>query len=236
MAQNREMLSKLIEIINSKEKGLEPYAGGKAMTPTGKTNEFKYAGGGQAGLDEYMKEAQAKGLDVSGVKSASDLQSRIYDSLMSTSEGQGVIKNMWSEYGDTLKGSGKVLPKNLSSEDLASFKKNFVDNMLGARTQMVLSGLKPRQEAPPQAAQPPVQGMQYTGEPVYLPGIKGATGGTISNALVGFLNKTGEFNPIQQQDYSKYAVPTWAQESLAAGGADQYLRSKLGEYYKGTKK
>jgi hypothetical protein len=143
MALDPRALAKVIEIINSREKGGEPvkeYKGGVSKTPTGRSNAFSYG----SGLEDYMKEAQEKGLDVSNLKSAEDLQGRIYDSLMSSREGQGVLQNMWRNYGDTLKGSGKVLPENITPQDLAGLRSSFADNMLGARTQMVLAGLKPK--------------------------------------------------------------------------------------------
>lgn len=144
-------IAKLIQILNERDKRgpggpgkpVEAYQGGRTPTPTGRSNEFNYAGG----LDAYLKEAEKRGLDVSNIKSAEDLQGRIYDKLMSTKEGQGIIKNMWKDYGDTLKGSGKVLPENLSEQDLAGLRSSFVDNKLGGRTQMILGAMeKPERE------------------------------------------------------------------------------------------
>ena len=241
MAAKQGAVSRLIKILNERDKKgpvepskpLEEYKGGKMPTPTGKSNEFSYPGG----LGEYLKEAQKRGLDISDVKSAADLQSKIYDNLMSSEGGKAIIKNMWKGYGDTLKGSGKVLPENISDNDLANLKSSFVDDKLGARTQMILEQMNPEV---PQRAMPPKpsapQQREYRGEPVYLPGVKGLTGGTITNALVGFLSDNAEFEPIEESDYGRFAVPKWAQESLAAGGADEYLKTKLGGYYKGRKK
>jgi hypothetical protein len=233
MALDPRALAKVIEIINSREKGGEPvkeYKGGVSKTPTGRSNAFSYG----SGLEDYMKEAQEKGLDVSNLKSAEDLQGRIYDSLMSSREGQGVLKNMWRNYGDTMKGSGKVLPENMTEQDLAGLRSSFADNMLGARTQMVLAGLNPSR--PQQAPEPTPQQRQYEGEPVYLPGVQGATGGPITNALVGFLNQKGEYSPISSEDYKRYAVPSWAQEQMSKGFDEQFIKSKIGGYYKGIKK
>lgn len=183
MALDPRELAKVIEIINNRDKGKEnppvkEYKGGKTPTPTGRTNEFNYAGGLQA----YLSEAQKKGLDVSNVKSAKDLQERIYDSLMSSKEGKGVIRNMWSQYGDTMKGSGQVLPANMSDQDLTGLRSSFADDMLGGRTQMVLAGLSPKipynppaevpQESPYQDPRTPytVQGRLPSGEEtVYYP-------------------------------------------------------------------
>jgi hypothetical protein len=150
MALPQGAISKLIEILNDRDKRgpggpggpgkpVEAYQGGRTPTPTGRSNEFNYAGG----LDAYLQEAARRGLDVSNIKSAEDLQGRIYDSLMASKEGQGIIRNMWKDYGDTLKGSGKILPENLSEQDLAGLRSSFVDNKLGGRTQMVLAGMKP---------------------------------------------------------------------------------------------
>jgi len=158
MALPQGALSKLIEILNDRDKRgpggpgkpVTAYQGGKTPTPTGRSNEFNYAGG----LDSYLQEAARRGLDVSNVQSAEDLQGRIYDSLMASKEGQGIIKNMWKDYGDTLKGSGKVLPENLSEQDLAELRSSFVDNKLGGRTQMVLGAMQP--PTPPQPP-PPTQ-------------------------------------------------------------------------------
>lgn len=236
MALPQGAISKLIEIINNRDKQgpskpISAYQGGRTPTPTGMSNEFSY----QGGLDSYMKEAARRGLDVSNLQSAEDLQGRIYDSLMASKEGQGIIRNMWKQYGDTIKGSGKILPENLSEQDLARLRSSFVDNKLGARTQMILGAMIPPPPPPPPS--PPKQQREYTGEPVYLPGVQGALRqGTIQNALVGFLSDNAEFTPIEQADYDRFAVPKWAQESVAAGGADEYLRAKLGGYYKGTKK
>lgn len=209
--------------------GITPYKGGKQKTPTGKSNEFSYDGG----LDSYMKEAEKRGLDVSDVKTNEDLQSKVYDSLMSSEDGQNILKNMWIEYGDTIKGSGKKLPSTIGEKELADLKSSFVDGKLGARTQMILEGIKPISDDG--MDEKPSESTSYSGEPVYLPGVKGATGGNITNALVGFL-KNGEFQPISESDFKKYAVPKWAQESMAKGGVDEYLKSKLGDYYKGVKR
>ena len=243
MALPTGVVSKLIEILNNRDKGggLKEYKGGKTATPTGRSNEFSYAGG----LDSYLQEAQRRGLDVSNVKSADELQGRIYDSLMSSKEGQDVIKGMWKDYGDTLKGSGKVLPKNLSEQDLTNLRSSFVDNKLGARTQMILERIpqKPPQAPPQTPTQAPPQAppqMGYEGSPVYLPGVKGAIpGGTsnITSALVGFMSRGGEYTPIRPEDYQKYAVPQWAQEKMARNEEDEYLRTVLGAgRYKGRKK
>jgi hypothetical protein len=152
MALDPRALSKVIEIINKREKeGGDPpkkksggqitaYEGGKEKTPTGRTNEFSYSGG----LNDYMKVAQARGLDISNLKSAGDLQGRIYDSLMSSQQGQDVLRGMWKDFGDTRAGSGQVLPQNLSAQDLAGLRSSFADDKLGGRTQMVLDMLKPR--------------------------------------------------------------------------------------------
>jgi len=235
MAKTEGAVSKIIKILNERDKKGEgstitPYKGGKTATPTGKSNEFNYEGG----LDAYLSEAKKRGLDVSNIKSAGELQSKVYDRLMGSKEGQAIIKNMWSEYGDTLKGSGKVLPENMSEQDLANLKSSFVDDKLGARTQMILGQIPQTQPQPAPQPQPEPR-REYTGEPVYLPGVKGLTGGPITNALVGFLSDKGEYSPIEEADYEKYAVPKWAQESMAAGGADEYLKTKLGRYYKGRK-
>lgn len=252
MAVSAGAISKMIKILNDRdkeapnkaakekkepgksgeEKPLEAYKGGKNPTPTGKSNEFNFSGG----LEAYLGEAQKRGLDVSNVKSAGELQSKVYDSLMGSKEGQNIIKNMWKEYGDTGKGSSKVLPDNLSKNDLANLKSSFVDEKLGGRTQMILGKIPEKQKTPP-PVQETKRKREYTGEPVYLPGVKGMLNeGTITNALVGFLSNTGEFDPIEETDYGRYAVPKWAQESMATGGADEYLKTKLGAYYKGTKK
>lgn len=241
MAIKQGAVSKLIKILNERDKKgpsdpprkLEEYKGGKTPTPTGKSNEFNYEGG----LESYLGEAQKRGLDVSNIKSAGDLQSKVYDSLMGSKEGQAIIKNMWKEYGDTNKGSASILPENLSEQDLARLKSNFVDDKLGGRTQMILQQMNPQVPQRAMPPQPPTpQQREYRGEPVYLPGVKGLTGGTITNALVGFLSDNAEFEPIDESDYGRFAVPKWAQESLAAGGADEYLKTKLGGYYKGSKK
>lgn len=137
-------------------KPLSAYKGDKKPTPTGKSNKFSYDGG----LESYLQEAQKRGLDVSNIKSAGDLQGRIYDSLMSTKEGQNIIRNMWMEYGDTLKGSGKVLPENLSESDLSSLKSSFVDEKLGGRTKMILGKIPektPPIETPPIAKEKEVE-------------------------------------------------------------------------------
>lgn len=239
MALPTGAIEKLIEIINERDKrggDIQPYRGGRMPTPTGRSNEFGYEGG----LGAYLQEAQRRGLDVSNIESAADLQSRIYDSLMSTKEGQGIIKNMWQEYGDTLKGSGKVLPKNLSENELANLKSSFVDDKLGARTQMILERMQPQQ--PPQAptqAPPQKTQMSYEGTPVYLPGVAGALKegrGNITDALVGFLSKEGEYTPVSQEDYQRFAVPKWAQEAMSRREEDAFIKSKLGGFYKGRKK
>lgn len=206
MALDPRQLAKVIDIINNREKGksdppVKEYKGGKTLTPTGRTNEFNYEGG----LDAYLSEAQRKGLDVSNVKSAKDLQERIYDSLMSSNEGKGVIRNMWSQYGDTLKGSGRVLPQNMSDQDLSGLRSSFADDMLGGRTQMILAGIKPRIPYNPPAdvpQEPPyqdprtaytVQGRLPSGEEtVYYPkniqdwrSITGALGTQFQNQEMG---------------------------------------------------
>lgn len=213
-------------------KGLVEYKGGKSSTPTGMSNKFSYKGG----LTSYLDEAKRKGLDVSNVSSASDLQSRIYDNLMSSPDGQSILKNMWSKFGDTLKGSGKVLPENLTDKDLAGLKSSFVDDKLGARTQMILEQMKTNEDPKPEPAPAPAPQRQYEGSPVYLPGVDGMLGGSLTNAMVGFLSKKGEFTPVDSADYEKYAVPKWAQDKMAAGEVDNYLKSQLGGYYKGSKK
>lgn len=238
MALNKESLSKLIEILNNRDKKgpegpgkpITSYQGGKTPTPTGRTNEFSYAGG----LDAYLQEAKRRGLDVSNIKSASDLQGRIYDSLMSSKEGQSIIRNMWSTYGDTLKGSGKVLPKELSENDLANLKSSFVDDKLGGRTQMILQMTPPKEPEVPK----PRQKVSYEGTPFYLPGDSGALKqgrGSITDALVGFLSKEGEYTPINQEDYERFAVPKWAQEAMSRKEEDAIIKAKIGAFYKGRK-
>ena len=240
MALDPRALAKVIEIINNREKNgpgypkksggqITPYAGGNERTPTGRTNEFSYAGG----LNDYLKVAQARGLDISNLQSAGDLQGRIYDSLMSSPQGQDVLRGMWRDFGDTRAGSGQVLPQNLSEQDLAGLRSSFADDKLGGRTQMVLNMIKPRV---PEVPQTPQKQREYEGNPVYLPGVEGATGGPITNALVGFVTDKGEYSRINPEDYKRFAVPSWAQEQVAKGFDENYVKSKLGGYYKGIKK
>lgn len=142
-------------------KGPKPYKGGKEKTPTGKSNRFDYAGGEEAGLESYLQKASELGLNTKDISSSADLQSRIYDSLMSSPDGRNILSSMWSQYGDTRKGSSSVLPENLSEQDLMNLKSSFVDDKLGARTQMILGAMKGKEKPPAPTQKEEVPPPQY---------------------------------------------------------------------------
>jgi hypothetical protein len=114
------------------------YIGGKY--PSGKntpgsiktTNEFR----GTA--DQYTKDWGDSGLDLSGFKTAKEVQEATYKELLKTPEGRDRIREMW-KYGNTAlgikKGIGKGLDfNNLSDEDLLKVLPAYTDDMLGVRT------------------------------------------------------------------------------------------------------
>jgi hypothetical protein len=181
-----------------------------------------------------------KGLDISNLDSAKGLQERIYDSLMSSEEGKGVIRNMWSEYGDTLKGSGKVLPANISDQDLSALRSSFADDMLGGRTQMVLAGIKPKPIIPDPTPTPipsyedpsspyTVQGALPSGEQsLYFPrniqdwrSVTGALGVQFQNQERGFDGSQGA-----QANYTRNPI-----EIAAMMKNDPSRIAALGEAY-----
>lgn len=240
MALPQGALSKLIEILNDRDKRgpggpgkpVQAYQGDKTPTPTGRSNQFAYEGG----LGGYLQEAARRGLDVSNVQSAEDLQGRIYDSLMASKEGQGIIKNMWKEYGDTLKGSGKVLPENLSEQDLAGLRSSFVDNKLGGRTQMVLGAMQP---PPPPPPPPPAQPERrtvseiidtVTGKSKY--GANHGIGLVYKNRQLEFDPKRG-YVPVEGSEYTDVVMfPEDSDYMRSEGGQLGELPADVAERYR----
>ena len=142
----KDMLAKMASKLGGGEgedyppKGpVTPYSGGKEKTPTGESNAF------EGDFEEYLKIAKEKGLDISKVKSAEDLQSQVYDKLLESKEGKDVLRGMWSKYGGTKKGGGGVMTGEISDEDLFKLKGGFVDKNIGARTKQLLSSVKPEE-------------------------------------------------------------------------------------------
>jgi hypothetical protein len=132
------------------------YIGGKY--PSGKntpgsiktTNEFRGT------KDQYTKDWGDSGLDLSGFKTAKEVQEATYKELLKTPEGRDRIREMW-KYGNTAlgikKGIGKGLDfNNLSDEDLLKVLPAYTDDMLGVRT---LTPVKKQPPVPPKTPAPP---------------------------------------------------------------------------------
>ena len=115
------------------------YGGGKYPSglntpgPIKSTNEFR---GGTP--EQYTKEWGDSGLDLSGFKTAKEVQEATYKELLKIPEGRDRIREMW-KYGNTAlgikKGIGKGLSfDNLSDEDLLKLLPAYTDDMLGVRS------------------------------------------------------------------------------------------------------
>ena len=132
---------------------IDPYAGGKEKTPTGKSNKYDR---GKDYLENWEK-------FIPGISKLSnkEAQSKIYDLIYQ--QNPNAINEMWTKYGLTKEGKkykdlnslakdGRFT-KQLGLDQLKDLKKAYVDGFFGAR-QLDPSAIPP--PPPPPVAPPPV--------------------------------------------------------------------------------
>lgn len=133
---------------------IDPYAGGKEKTPTGKSNKYDR---GKDYLENWEK-------FIPGVSKLSnkEAQSKIYDLIYQ--QNPSAINEMWTKYGLTKEGKkykdlnsltkdGRFT-KQLGPEELKALKKAYVDGFFGAR-QLDPSAIPPPPPPPPGTPPPP---------------------------------------------------------------------------------
>ena len=133
---------------------IDPYAGGKEKTPTGKSNKYDR---GKDYLENWEK-------FIPGVSKLSnkEAQSKIYDLIYQ--QNPSAINEMWTKYGLTKEGKkykdlnsltkdGRFT-KQLGPEELKALKKAYVDGFFGAR-QLDPSAIPPPSPPPPGTPPPP---------------------------------------------------------------------------------
>jgi len=232
-------IKKLIEIKNGKEEDpknvssnkttIQPYAGGKERTPTGKTNEFV------GDFNEYVKVAKERGIDMSNVKSAKDFQNQLYDKLMSSEKGKGILKKMWSDYGVTKKGGGGTVGNPLSDEGLSSLKESFADDKLGGRTKQLIQDIEPEKvlEKPKEDRRSNSR-IKDTVWATSKNGVKHAVGFVYEHGDIAFDPKYG-YKPVEGSNYNQVVMLPKDSDYMKgeANQTDEDL-SKLAEQYKKT--
>lgn len=227
----RVRLKKEAEPIKSKkEEVIEAYKGGKEKTPTGKTNEFV------GDIKEYLSVAKQRGLDVDNIKSSSELQSKVYDKLMSSEEGRGILKNMWKEYGVTKKGGGGASPEPMSESQLSSLKSAFVDSKLGGRTKQIISSIPEKKSpSPAPVVEKKVNKPERRTVSEIIETVKGKSkSGTEHGVGIVYKNKEMEFDPktaryvpVEGSEYTD--VVMFPQDSEYMQGEGKQVSEKIGD-------
>jgi hypothetical protein len=127
---------------------VDPYAGGKEKTPTGKSNKYDR---GKDYLENWEK-------FIPGVSKLSnkEAQSKIYDLIYE--QNPSAINEMWTKYGLTNEGKkykdltgltkNGTFTKQLGPDQLKALKKAYVDGFFGAR-QLDPSAIPPPSAPPP---------------------------------------------------------------------------------------
>jgi hypothetical protein len=111
----------------------DAYPGGKTKkgrkTPKGVANTFNYPGG----VDKLVSDWQGVGVDLSDLNTKQS-QGAMYDWALKNNP--QLLRDLWSNYGNTARGIKKGLNfnyDNLSDDQLTKAKDSFTDNMLGVR-------------------------------------------------------------------------------------------------------
>ena len=147
---------------------IDPYAGGKEKTPTGKSNKYDR---GKDYLENWEK-------FIPGITKLSnkEAQSKIYDLIYQ--QNPNAINEMWTNYGLTKEGKkyknlnsltkdGKFT-KQLSLDQLKDLKKAYVDGFFGAR-QLDPSAIPPPPPSTPPPPPPPGTPPPKTPPPPLVP-------------------------------------------------------------------
>ena len=92
----------------------------------------------ETGRDVWQNYANQKGIQIpqSGRGANSDYQEFAYDNLLDTQPGQQQLRNMWGEFGPTLKDRKEFKGydfNNLSEQQLKNLRTNFIDSKLESR-------------------------------------------------------------------------------------------------------
>lgn len=114
--------------------GIVEYTGGKSKTPTGKSNKYN--------KDKSYLTQWKNAIENIENLSNEEAQGLIYDYTLKTNPEE--VKNMWSNYGLTLKGrkspilskkypEGKVDASKLTESDLKELREAYIDGFFGAR-------------------------------------------------------------------------------------------------------
>lgn len=217
------------------------YKGGVEKTPTGKSSAFV------GDLGEYLKVAEERGLDTKGVKSASELQGRIYDKLMQTDEGKKVLKNMWSEYGVTKKGGGGKVGEPISDEQLSGLKTAFTDSKLGGRTKQLIATVPSIEKIPPPKETPKEEPEKEEEMPSTKFAIQGRLPYGKREPVMYYPKSIEDFNKLQGILGTEYSVERKGAAGEAGAGTRYEMSpseieaklgkenmSLLGEAYMGT--
>ena len=130
----------------------DAYPGGRTtlgrMTPTGLANNFNYPGG----VNGLIKNWQGVGIDMTNMNSR-QAQGAMYD--WAVQNNPGLVRNMWSQYGDT--NQGRNLRGNMYDFDdlpdnaLDTLRSHYTDGLLGARVFSPTIGRTPQVGLPPLA-------------------------------------------------------------------------------------
>jgi hypothetical protein len=112
----------------------DQYPGGRTtlgkITPKGLANSFNYPGG----VPNLIKDWQGAGVDLTNMNSR-DAQDAMYNWALKNNP--DLIRNMWSQYGNTAAGQRQHLNynyDNLNDSELQAARHSYSDGMLGART------------------------------------------------------------------------------------------------------
>jgi hypothetical protein len=114
------------------------YGGGKYPSGRNTPGSIKTTNDFRGTADQYTKDWRDSGLDLSGFKTAKEVQEATYKELLKTPEGRDRIREMW-KYGNTKLGLDKGIGKGfdfdkLDDNQLAALLPAYTDDMLGVRT------------------------------------------------------------------------------------------------------
>lgn len=147
------------------------YPGGKtkqgSITPKGLSNSFNYPGG----VPKLVQDWQGVGVDLTNLNTK-DSQRSMYDWALKNNP--QLLRNMWSQYGNTAQGQKMGLNynyDNLNDSELQAAKHSYADNMLGARIFAPTNPHSPQNPGLPPLAptnQPPNVQMPPPGAPPQL--------------------------------------------------------------------
>ena len=197
------------EGLNYEAQPIDPYAGGKQKTPTGKSNKFNRSA-------EYINQWEAVIPGISKLNNA-EAQKMIYNYILKNDPNR--INQMWKEYGLTTKGrqfkdlvalsdkDAKGRPtykfsKDLTPQQLAALEKAYVDGLFGARQ------LDPITAPAPTTTTPTVeQTTKYRCTPNGVEAV--VVKGPYANMQVGLFNTAEEAEAVcsgapqkQQEEYT----------------------------------